>query len=64
MGFERKGAPQILSEAFICVMDKEVAEKVLVYIHKCERPLASLQAASERRVSDRPKRIVFAQHRD
>ncbi len=38
--FEKKGAPQILSEAFICLMDSEVAEKVYVYIHRCERPLA------------------------
>lgn len=38
--FEKKGAPQILSEAFICLMDNEVAEKVYVYIHRCERPLA------------------------
>ena len=38
--FEKKGAPQILSEAFICLMDNEVAEKVYVYIHRCERPQA------------------------
>ena len=38
--FERKGAPKILSEAFICLMDNEVAERVYVFIHKCERPRA------------------------
>lgn len=40
VAFEKKGAPQILSEAFICLMDNAVAEKVYVYIHRCERPLA------------------------
>ena len=64
MGFERKGTPQIVGDAFIFLMENNVAETVYVSIHNCERPLASLQAASERRVSDRPKRIVFAQHRD
>lgn len=38
--FKEKGAPQVLSDAFICLMDNEVAEKVYVYIHKCERPSA------------------------
>ncbi len=38
--FKDKGAPQVLSDAFICLMDNEVAEKVYVYIHQCERPAA------------------------
>ena len=38
--FREKGAPQILTDAFICLMDDEVADKVYVFIHKCERPIA------------------------
>ncbi len=32
-------APQLLIDAFVCLLDDEVAEKVYVFIHKCERPL-------------------------
>ncbi len=32
-----KMAPQDLIDAFLCLMDDEVAEKVYVVIHKCER---------------------------
>ncbi|MBI3716069.1 MAG: hypothetical protein HY255_08765 [Betaproteobacteria bacterium] len=38
--FREKRAPQMLIDAFVCLMDDEVAEKVYVFIHKCERPLA------------------------
>lgn len=31
-------APQELIEAFICLLDNDVAEKAYVVIHKCERP--------------------------
>ncbi len=31
-------APRELIEAFICLLDNEVAEKAYVVIHKCERP--------------------------
>ena len=32
-----KGAPKELTDAFVCLMDNDVAEKVYVYIHKCRR---------------------------
>ncbi len=32
-------APAFLTDAFVCLMDDEVAEKVYVFIHKCERPM-------------------------
>lgn len=35
-----KLAPQELIEAFVCLLDDEVAEKAYVVIHKCERPMA------------------------
>ena len=37
--FRDTGAPQILTDAFLCLMDDDVAEKVYVFIHKCERPV-------------------------
>lgn len=33
-----KQAPKELIDAFLCLMDDDVAEKVYVYIHKCARP--------------------------
>lgn len=32
-----KGAPKELTDAFVCLMDDDVAEKVYVYLHKCRR---------------------------
>ena len=32
-----KGAPKELTDAFVCLMDNDVAEKVYAYIHKCKR---------------------------
>ncbi len=36
--FRDQRAPQVLTDAFVCLLDDEVAEKVYVFIHKCERP--------------------------
>ena len=38
--FRDRGAPTILTDAFVCLMDDDVAEKVYVYIHQCERKAA------------------------
>lgn len=40
-----KGAPKELTDAFVCLMDNDVAEKVYVYIHKCRRQPAEKLAA-------------------
>ena len=40
-----KGAPKELTDALVCLMDNDVAEKVYVYIHKCRRPPAEILAA-------------------
>ena len=40
-----KGAPKELTDAFVCLMDNDVAEKVYVYLHKCPRQPAEILAA-------------------
>ena len=40
--FRERRAPQMLIDAFVCLMDDEVAEKVYVFIHKCERPAVAM----------------------
>ena len=44
--FRVNGAPKDLSDAFVCLLDDEVAEKAYQVIYQCQRELSSPPAVS------------------